>query len=94
MHVKINLPDSRESYESGNGEGCWAIIEGAAATAYEEDGRYDPETGAGLYKAILDNDSWYYPGLVHGTEVPIEMRGPSRPVVPIAWLADNYGKGA
>ena len=24
-YIKVNLPDSAESYASGNGEGCWAI---------------------------------------------------------------------
>lgn len=44
------------------------------------------------YTAILDNDSVYYPELVHGTEMPIEMRGENRPVVPYSWLVKNYGE--
>ena len=82
--VQVNLPDTAEHYESGNGEGCWADLEGAAREAYEHD------ACGGRYEAVLRNDSIYYPGLACGTVVPIEMRGANRPVVPYAWLVENY----
>lgn len=84
--VKVNLPDSQESYEHGNGEGCFARLIGAEACE-----AYWADAESGDYQALLDNDSWYYPGLKHGTTVPVEMRGRNRPVVPLKWLQDNYG---
>lgn len=86
QYIKINLPSNEESYKSGNGEGCWALVEEDTYKAYELD-----ETGDG-YKAILDNDSFYYPGLMAGIEIPIEMRGTNRPVVPYNWLVEHYGE--
>lgn len=87
MQVQVNLPNTPELYERGNGEGVWATIDEATAAAYKAN-----ETGAG-YTAVLDNDSWDYPGLEHGTEVPIELRGgDKRPVVPLAWLLERFGE--
>lgn len=79
--IKVNLPEDFEDYESGNGEGCWAQIDGEAIEAYENDER-------GNYTATLDNDSYSW-NVKHGTQVPIELRGEYRPVVPIAWLRAN-----
>ena len=53
---------------------------------------YDTDEEGTSYTAILDNDSVYYPALIHGTEIPIEMRGENRPVVPYNWLINNYMK--
>lgn len=80
--IKVNLPADAESYERGNGEGCWAVINGDAVMAYEDD-------GLGSYTATLENDSIYYPGLGVGDVVPIEMRGEYRPVVPYGWLQER-----
>lgn len=85
-YIKVNLPASQEAYNRGNGEGVWCLVTEDVKKAYDED-----EEGTS-YTAILDNDSVYYPELVHGTEMPIEMRGEYRPVVPYNWLIDNYMK--
>lgn len=85
-YIKVNLPASQEAYNRGNGEGVWALVTQETKKAYDSD-----ETGK-AYTAILDNDSVYYPELVHGTEMPIEMRGENRPVVPYSWLVMNYGE--
>lgn len=84
--IKVNLPSSEEAYESGNGEGCWCIADSKVSEAYNNDEE------KGTYEVILDNDSVYYPGLMAGKKIPIEMRGEQRPVVPISWLVKNYGE--
>lgn len=86
QHIKVNLPSNKGNYKSGNGEGCWALVDDETKEAYDND------VESGEYKAILDNDSFYYPGLLAGKEIPIEMRGEFRPVVPYQWLVDNYGE--
>lgn len=85
-HIKVNLPSNEESYKSGNGEGCWALADEEVKAAYDNDEK------EGDYTVILDNDSFYYPGLMAGTKIPIEMRGTNRPVAPYKWLVENYGE--
>ncbi len=85
-YIKVNLPASQEAYNGGNGEGVWCLVTKDVKKAYDAD-----EEGTS-YTAILDNDSVYYPALTHGAEIPIEMRGKNRPVVPYNWLANNYMK--
>ena len=51
---------------------------------------YDNDEAGTTYTGILDNDSWYYNGLVHGEVMPIEMRGEKRPVVPYSWLIERF----
>ncbi len=83
-HIKANLPASADEYESGNGEGVWLLVTKAAKAAHDAD-----ETGK-KYEGVLDNDSWNDPDLIHGTVLPFELRGTSRPVVPFDWLQENY----
>lgn len=85
-YIKVNLPASQEAYDRGNGEGVWCLVTEDVKKAYDAD-----EVGTS-YTAILDNDSVYYPKLVHGTKIPIEMRGEYRPVVSYKWLIKNYMK--
>ena len=85
-YIKVNLPNNEANYLSGNGEGCFALVDEKTKIDYDND-----KKGKG-YTAILDNDSIYYPGLMAGTEIPIEMRGKNRPVVPYQWLVENYGE--
>lgn len=85
-YIKVNLPASQEAYNSGNGEGVWCLVTEDVKKAYDTD-----EEGTS-YTAILDNDSVYYQALIDGTEMPIEMRGKNRPVVPYNWLIKNYKK--
>ena len=85
-HIKANIPHSREEYEIGAGEGCFFLVSEDVKAAYDKD-----EAGT-VYTGILDNDSIYYPGLNHGAELPLEMRGNMRPVVPIEALAQWEAK--
>ena len=73
-HIKINLPLTEQDYEGGNGEGVWVLVDPETKRAYDED-----DSGEG-YIGILDNDSYYYPGLYAGELIPFEMRGECRPV--------------
>ena len=75
--IKVNLPPDEEAYKYGYGEGCFFIVDDETKEAYDRDAE------DGEYYGILDNDSFYYPGLNHGERLPIEMRGEKRPVVPI-----------
>lgn len=79
-YIKVNLPADRESYESGNGEGVWVLVDDATKAAH------DADVPSGTFHGTLDNDSWYWPGLSHGDEIIFEMRGENRPVVPFDWL--------
>lgn len=94
-HIKVNLPDSKDSYTTGNGEGVWVLVDEQVKAAYDQDAE-----GCFCF-GILDNDSCYWPGLNHGAAIPFEMRGKNRPVVPYEWLYDgsersegrSYGNG-
>lgn len=74
--IKANLPATPEDYKTGNGEGCFFIVDQKTKDDYDADAY-----GWG-YEGILDNDSIYYPKLKHGARLPLEMRGTFRPVVP------------
>jgi len=87
-YIKINIPENEESYNSGNGEGVWVLVDAKAKKAYHTD-----EEGTS-YSGILDNDSIFYSGLVAGVIIPFEMRGDKRPVVPFKWLTENYKKNS
>lgn len=94
-HIKVNLPDSKDSYTTGNGEGVWVLVSERVKEIYDRDAE------GGFCFGILDNDSCYWPGLNHGAAIPFEMRGANRPVVPYEWLYDgsersegrSYGNG-
>lgn len=83
--IKINLPSTEKDYEIGNGEGCWFTVSEEVLKAYNENSTLKT-TGK------LENDSFYYQGLLCGQECPIELRGNKRPVVPLEWLNKNYGE--
>ena len=82
-HIKVNLPETEEEYIDGNGEGVWVLVDDDTYNRYQLD-----DFDAGTYVGILDNDSVYYPHMVHGMAVVIEMRGDHRPVVPWLFLVD------
>lgn len=73
-YIQVNLPLTEDDYLAGNGEGVWVRVDPATHKDYDAD-----KIGPG-YFGILDNDSLYYPGLVHGTMISFEMRGKCRPV--------------
>ena len=66
-HIKVNLPSNEKSYLSGNGEGCWVLVNEDAFKAYEND------ENSTTYNGILDNDSIYYPGLLAGTKYRLKL---------------------
>lgn len=73
-HIMVNLPLTEQDYLAGNGEGVWVLVDPETKKAHDLDA-----SGEG-YVGILDNDSFYYPGLNHGELLPFEMRGERRPV--------------
>lgn len=82
--IKINLPYSRETYKTANGEGVWCYI-----ISPEDMETYLDDTKAGrLINGVLLNDSLYFPELKHKSLVPVELRGAKRPVVPLEFLKD------
>lgn len=84
-HIKVNLPDTQESYFSGNGEGVWVLVAPEVKQLHDEDAR------GGLSFGVLDNDSVYYPSLKHGEVIPFEWRGEKRPVAPFSYLVQRFG---
>lgn len=82
--IKANLTCSQEAYIHGAGEGCFFIVSEDVKAAYDND-----EAGT-TYTGILDNDSCYFKGLYHGEELPLEMRGEKRPVVPYDYLIKHF----
>lgn len=73
-YIKVNFPDTAESFKSGNGEGMWVLVDAETKAAHDND------ASGGVYVGILDNDSVYFPDLVCGSVVKFEMRGKYRPV--------------
>ena len=78
--IKANLPDTLEKYESGNGEGCFFIVDQRTKDAYDNDA-----TGCG-YEGILDNDSIFYPSIDHGAIILLSLRGPDRAIANYDYL--------
>lgn len=85
-HIKVNLPEDEDAYQSGNGEGVWVIVDDETKKLHDDDKENI------IAKGILDNDSWYYQGLYAGVEISFELRGKNRPVVSYQWLRENYGE--
>lgn len=82
MCEKVNVPASLENYNSGNGEGMWAL----GTQEFIDDYKNDVSGTRHIVK--LMNKSVYYPELAHGAEVVVEMRGNNRPVVVYSQLED------
>ena len=83
-YIKANLPATEQDYLQGCGEGVFIIVTPEIKEAYNND-----EAGT-IYSGTLDNDSIYYKGLTHGEQIPFEMRGELRPVVPLSWLQEHF----
>ena len=84
-YFKVNLPDTLDSYKSGNGEGVWAYTDFESYEKWKND-----EKDSIIYVRIL-NDSIYYNGLEYGDLVPVELRGEYRPVAMYEELIGKYG---
>jgi len=85
-YIKVNLPARAEDEQLSAGEGCFVLVTPEVKKAYDED-----ESGTN-YTGVLDNDSLYFPGLMHGTIIPFEMQGEKRPIVKFNWLLEHYGE--
>lgn len=72
--VKVNLPENKNKFVKGLGEGVWVIVDEATMVAYNSN------TQGGIYTGILDNDSLNYPDLKCGCLIRFEMRGMNRAV--------------
>ena len=83
--IKVNLPANKRDYIAGNGEGVFVQVDSKTKADYDSD-----KAGAG-YIGTLDNFSYKYKGLKPGQEIPLELRGKNRPVVPLEWLFEFYG---
>lgn len=79
--IKVNLPDSPRST---NGEGVWVVTTAESSIKADDDNDKGSEC-----KAILINDSVYYPNLRYGTIIPFTTNGSKRPYVKYKWLQDQ-----
>lgn len=87
-YIKVNIPESIESFRMGNGEGIWAV-------AVDDEGHnlHKQDATDGHITVVACNDSVFYPGeIVYGSEVVCILRGGKRPVA--AWDALNGTKKA
>lgn len=84
---KINLPDSKEGYDKGNGEGVWATASEKGFKIWSNDDSYKE-----LFLVRILNDSIYYKGLSYGDYVLVESRRDCRPVAVLTELESRFGK--
>lgn len=85
--IKVNLPNTLDSFITGNGEGCFVLVDENTKKDYDQD------RGNNVRWGILNNDSCYYPNLKAGTLIPFEMRGCNRPVALYEALQEYRPKG-
>ena len=83
-YIKVNIPETMESYIAGFGEGVFVLVDTETKEAY------DADATEGVYQGTLDNYCLYWNGLMPGETIPFEMRGDRRPVVLFDWLNSNY----
>ncbi len=76
-HFKINLPNIKRSYLSGNGEGCFCI----PLTIEDKRKMKDDNSICEKFKFILMNDSMYYPELKHLDILEGKTQGKYRPIL-------------
>ena len=65
-------------------EGVWFLVTPEVKKAYDrgEDGT--------IYEGILDNDSYLYKGLMHGTKLPFIMQGERLKPIVVLDALKNY----
>lgn len=84
---KLNLPDTQDGFDRGNGEGVWAYSDDETKKIHDEE-----IVLGGIYFARILNDSVYYPGKLKYNEiVAFEMRGKYRPIAFFTELNEKYG---
>ena len=78
-HFQVNLPDNKQAYKSGNGEGIWVVAESEEDfKKYIEDKPTDHKT---TIKVKVLNNSVYYPSISYGTVIEVELRKGKRPIM-------------
>lgn len=78
--IKVNLPDTNASFESGNGEGIWAV----PLTEVDEQIYHNSKSKETFQVALL-NTAIYYP-FPWGSIITVETRGNNRPVLNYEWM--------
>jgi len=73
-YFRVNLPSTFKTYQTGNGEGIWAV-----ALTKELTDKIEKAEIKQFY-AYAANDSIYYPELVCGSRILAETRGDNRAV--------------
>lgn len=80
--IRMNLPNTLEEFQSGNGEGVFVWVD------EETKADYDRDATGGSYIGVLDNYSYVYSGLMPGMLIRFEMRGENRPVADWNFIQD------
>lgn len=76
---KVNLPNTKEGYENGNGEGCWAL-----PFTPEDWRKYEENTKGETIQFVLNNNSVYFEELEAYSVLEAELRGEDkRPILNI-----------
>ena len=82
---KLNLPSKFEDFQSGNGEGIWAVVDDPDLQQ-----RLDDDEVIEQFVAYAANNSVYYPNITVGTPVIARQRGGNtRPIAEWEFLVDS-----
>lgn len=86
---KVNLPNSIQKFESGNGEGIWA----AYLTTEDKMIENSSEIGS-TFKVVVLNDCIYYP-FTYGSVIQVKTTGKeTRPVLDKEWISAVIDKAS
>ena len=81
-YFKVNLPSTKEDYESGSGEGVWAVVKDQET--YNE---LKSNKDTGTFHVYIANDSVYYPHLTCGSRVLVKHGGKKRHIAVFSKLS-------
>ena len=85
-YIKVNLPNTREKFRSGNGEGIWAV-----PYTKEDQKISDDNILRTTFKVIVLNDCIYYP-FRYGVIIQVKIVNvDQRPILDKEWL-DTHSK--
>ncbi|MDF9409062.1 hypothetical protein L7E55_11935 [Pelotomaculum isophthalicicum JI] len=83
--IKIFLPACRDEFLTGFGESVKCLVD------QETKKLIDKNITGRVALAMLQNDSLYYPGLIAGEVVAVELRGPGPPIAIFEELVWRFG---
>ncbi|OPY58710.1 MAG: hypothetical protein A4E55_00765 [Pelotomaculum sp. PtaU1.Bin035] len=83
--IKVYLPACEDEYLTGFGESVKCLVD------QETKKLIDKNITGRVALAMLQNDSLYYPGLIAGEVVAIELRGPGPPIAIFEELVWRFG---